>query len=71
LSGDHCGAGGDRTLNTFSIKTLLLMTLFSTAMNTVIKNHFDKLGFGVYLGPSFENLKPALPLISVPKSFSN
>ena len=45
-------------LNTFSIKTLLLMTPFSTAMNTVIRNHFDKLGFGVSLGPSFESRKP-------------
>jgi len=27
-------------------------------MNEVIKNHFDNLGFKVYLGPPFENRKP-------------
>jgi maleate isomerase len=45
-------------LNAFSVKTLLLMTPFSTEMNTVIKNHFSNFGFGVYLGPPFENRKP-------------
>ena len=45
-------------LNAFSVKTLLLMTPFSIAMDTVIKNHFDSLGFKVCFGPSFESRKP-------------
>jgi maleate isomerase len=40
------------------VKTLLLMTPFSAAMNSVIKNHFDNLGFTVYSGPPFENRRP-------------
>jgi maleate isomerase len=44
--------------NALSVKVLLLMTPFSTAMNTIIKSHFDSLGFKVYLGPPFEDRKP-------------
>ena len=45
-------------LQALSVKTLLLMTPFSAEMNRIIKNHFDKLGFKVFLGPPFENRKP-------------
>ena len=45
-------------LKALSLKTLLLMTPFSAAMNTIIKNHFDNVGFKVYLGPPFENRRP-------------
>jgi maleate isomerase len=45
-------------LKSLSVKTLLLMTPFSAAMNSVIKNHFDNLGFTVYSGPPFENRRP-------------
>jgi maleate isomerase len=45
-------------LKAFSVKTLLLMTPFSTEMSTVIKNHLSNLGFNVYLGPPFEDRKP-------------
>jgi maleate cis-trans isomerase len=41
-----------------SLKTLLLMTPFSAAMNNVIKKHFDALGFEVFLGPPFEDRRP-------------
>jgi maleate cis-trans isomerase len=49
-------------LKALSLNILLLMTPFSAAMNTIIKNHFDKLGFSVYLGPPFENRKPDTPV---------
>ena len=49
-------------LKSLSLNTLLLMTPFSTAMNTIIKNHFDHIGFKVYLGPPFENRKPGTSL---------
>jgi maleate isomerase len=45
-------------LKSLSLNTLLLMTPFSTAMNTIIKNHFDHIGFKVYLGPPFEDRRP-------------
>lgn len=45
-------------LQALSLKSLLLMTPFSAEMNRIIKNHFDKLGFKVFLGPAFENRKP-------------
>jgi maleate isomerase len=45
-------------LKALSVKTLLLMTPFSAAMNTIIKNHFDNVGFKVYLGPPFEDRRP-------------
>lgn len=44
-------------LKTFAVKSVLLMTPFDAASDGVIKHHLDKLGFTIYLGPSFENRK--------------
>lgn len=44
-------------LSTFAAQSVLLMTPFDAASDTVIKAHLDSLGFTVYLGPAFENRK--------------
>jgi maleate cis-trans isomerase len=49
-------------LQALAVKTLLLMTPFSAEMNRIIKDHFDSLGFEVFLGPPFENRKPGAPV---------
>jgi maleate cis-trans isomerase len=49
-------------LAAFGAKTVLLMTPFDRASNEGIKAHVDKLGFTLYLGPSFDNRAPGTSL---------
>ena len=55
-------------LEALSLKTLLLMTPFSAAMNSVIKKHFDSLGFEVFLGPPFEDRRPGASVDLTPEA---
>jgi maleate isomerase len=49
-------------LTAFGTKSVLLMTPFDRASNEGIKTHVDKLGFTLYLGPSFDNRIPGTSL---------
>jgi len=54
-------------LEALSLRTVLLMTPFSAKTDEVIKNHFEKLGYKIYLGPSFENRKPGASVELTPE----
>ncbi len=49
-------------LSAFEAKSVLLMTPFDRASNEGIKTHVDRLGFTLYLGPSFDNRIPGTSL---------
>ena len=44
-------------LKTFAAESLLLMTPFDAKSDAVIKDHLNRLGFTVHLGPAFEGRK--------------
>jgi maleate cis-trans isomerase len=58
-------------LTAFGAKSVLLMTPFDRESNEGIKTHVDKLGFTLYLGPSFDNRMPGASLNLSPDQLFN